>query len=970
MQQTTIISYNCQGNIPSSATSIATTIRHAQNNQVHMICLQETHQAAKYRPRLGKSTTSAFSGHIPDPSTKQTYYQGVGTILNPIHQHKWTTKALPLTEPRLASVLARTTPPLHIINVYAPDTGQSAAELNVFLDKLQQRVNLTPASPLVIIGDINRTPTRATANPSWSAFITRNNLTITAPSGPTNHQAGTIIDYTLTRCVTNIRVTTIPQARTGHQGHSAHNPIECTLNWAATMNNPRWSLPRPPDRSFSWASRTHINIEGNNPREWTTYRQRTNALAISKPPGESIQHDTIQEIIRQAAVATKPESKSPQQVTIQEAGRTQANTYTIQHITNLLQQEAKNLEEERADRWHAKNQTAQQHKEVRTRLEAALDKFFNITKQGGVPKALLVGGVLEANTTQIANLLAEQYAQTSDNPQDRPLPSILEADQAPPLMIDVEDIEGAIRALGNKAPGPDGIKAPMYKQASPKLITRIAKLIQATINEGTIPEQWRYAIVHPIFKAGGSLTNPKDYRPISLTPILYRALGLVITRQLIKEIEDQLPTEQFGYKSKRTATMQIACLIQDLTTNTNKTAVLLDISKAYDQVPRSLLIQKLLQMNVHPRLVRCIAQAHTNTKIIVRGARRWQATKSGVRQGCSMAPILFTIFTANWLSSWAKEMRSLMWLPTDPPTSDRPTHGRAQMYVDDTAIIGDTNNHTQELTTAMEKVIEANHLKLNQTKYKLLSAATTPQNFTTNIGTTISPENSTRYLGLFLGKGEQLAQETLEAKKRQSAQMEATLRRTGLLHPNQPAKATAMAVALHVWPKIQYGIEIWGTIPGAKQIIKRWLALITQTTPSAGQTSEVLTSARTSDGLVQMACARLHTAALRPGMSNTELRNQLQQAHAGTLIGHIVSRSKDLIESPLQLSQTLESRDVTYLLTRARHNILQKEIKNPKSNTFLSFITNYLTPEQVAGTKPIPPHPGWKSWEHAVKRHG
>ncbi len=965
MQQATFISYNCQGNLPSNATSISATIRHAQNNQVHMICLQETHQAAKYRPRLGRKTVSAFSGHTPDPSIKQTYYQGVGTILNPLHQDKWTTQALPLTEPRLASVLSCTTPPLHVVNVYAPDTGQPVAELDDFLDRLQRRINLTPTSPLVIMGDINRTPTGATATPSWAAFITRNNLRVTAPTAPTNHQAGTIIDYIITRGVINPTTTTIHQDRTGHKGHSAHNPIECTIGWAATTNRTQWNLPRPPSRSFSWAGRGDINIEGNNPREWKDYSKHTETLTTNTPPSTSIrqEHDTIQSIIRQAAAATKPDTKSPQQITIKESVHQQANTHTVQHLTQLLQQETTSLEEGREEKWRSKAQTAEHHKEVKARLEAALDKFFNITKQGGVPKALLIGGVIETNTNQIANVLTAQYARTSCNPQDSPPPHIPEADQAPPLLISIEDIEGAIKALGNKAPGPDGIKAPMYKRANPKLITRIAELIQRSINEGTVPEQWRYALVHPIFKAGGSLTNPKDYRPISLTPILYRALGLVITRQLIKEIEDQLPTEQFGYKSKRTATMQVACLIQDLTTDTNKTAVLLDISKAYDQVPRHLLIQKLLQMGIHPRLVRCIAQAHSNTRIIVRGANRWQTTQSGVRQGCSMAPILFTIFTANWLSSWAKEMRNQAWLPTDQPTNDRPAHGRAQMYVDDTAIIGNDNHHTQELTAAMEKVIQANHLSLNPTKYKLVTASPAAQTFTTNIGTTISPNNSTRYLGLYLGSGNQLAQETLEAKKRQSVQMEATLRRTGLLHPSQPAKATAMAVTLHVWPKIQYGIEIWGTLPGAKGIIKKWLAHITQTTPSAGQTSEVLTSTRTSDGLVQMACARLHTAALRPSMRNTKLRDQMQQPPADTLIGRMLRQSRGLIDNPQQPSQTLEGRDVTHLLTRARHNILQQEIKNPRSNTFISFITNYLTPEQVAGTKPIPPHPGWRSWE-------
>lgn len=927
-----------------------------------MICLQETHQPAKHRPRLAKNIRSAFAGHQPDPTTRGPYYQGVAVITNPSHHNLWNIHALPLTNPRIISAFSQTTPPLHLINVYAPDTGQPAAALTDFLSKLQQSLDLTPTGPLVIVGDINRSPTDARRDRTWNAFITNNSLTITAPTNPTNHQAGTIIDYTLTRNVSGVTTTVTNQTRTGMQGHSAHNPIECNIRWRGRPNPTHWILPNPPSRAFQWAGPKDLNIEGNNPAEWKTYVQHTKSLAHAHPPIANIQqeHDLIHSIIKQAAAKTKPESKSTQQITTRPPTRPQPTNRSVQDIIADMQEADRERMEERAATWKNKRQSQEQHREIKSRLQSTLNKFFNQAKQGGIPKALIHGGIVETKPRQLATILAKQYANTSQNPQDGQNPDI---PTAQPLLVDTEDIQGAILALGNKAPGPDGIKAPMYKRAAPQLITRIAKLIQAVINEGVIPEQWRYALVHPIFKPGGSLTNPRDYRPISLTPILYRALGLVITRQLILQIEDQLPTEQFGYKSKRTATMQVACLIQDLTINTSKTAVLLDISKAYDQVPRALLIDKLLQMKVHPRLVRCIAAAHTDTRITVRGATAWHKTSSGVRQGCSMAPILFTIFTANWLSSWAKEMRGLQWSPADPPTSDRPANGRAQMYVDDTAIIGDTNQHTQTLTTAMEKVIQANLLSLNQDKYKLVTALTTSPTFTTTTGTVITPEESTRYLGLYLGKGDQLTQEILKAKRKQSDQMITTLQRSGLLHPAQPARAAATAITLHAWPKIQYGIEIWGTLPGAKPIIARWLAYITQTTPTAGQTAEVLTSKRTAAGLTQIACARLHTAALRLSMANTTLRAQLDQTPSDSPLGRLISQAKQLIDNPIYHTQTLDSRDVTHLLTRARHNLLLQEIQNPRSNTFLSFITNYLTEDQIKGTKPIPPHPGWRSWE-------
>jgi hypothetical protein len=75
----------------------------------------------------------------------------------------------------------------------------------------------------------------------------------------------------------------------------------------------------------------------------------------------------------------------------------------------------------------------------------------------------------------------------------------------------------------NKPVGPDGIPDEILKTGGEAMIPYVARLLEITINNGTIPRDWKTAIVVPLDK-GGDRSVVKYYRPVSLTSVVCKQM--------------------------------------------------------------------------------------------------------------------------------------------------------------------------------------------------------------------------------------------------------------------------------------------------------------------------------------------------------------------------------------------------------------------------------------------------------------
>ena len=85
-----------------------------------------------------------------------------------------------------------------------------------------------------------------------------------------------------------------------------------------------------------------------------------------------------------------------------------------------------------------------------------------------------------------------------------------------------------------KASGPDGIPARLLKELANDLAPLLTLIYQASLQQGCIPDEWKKALINPIYK-NGDRSSPASYWPISLTCIvcklwsIFYLLAFIIT---------------------------------------------------------------------------------------------------------------------------------------------------------------------------------------------------------------------------------------------------------------------------------------------------------------------------------------------------------------------------------------------------------------------------------------------------------
>jgi len=118
------------------------------------------------------------------------------------------------------------------------------------------------------------------------------------------------------------------------------------------------------------------------------------------------------------------------------------------------------------------------------------------------------------------------------------------------------------------------------------LSKQIVDLFNASLRTGIFPENWRNAVVVTIPKPGKDPLEAKSYRPISLLPVLSKALEYIICNKIRMTSESRLSERQFGYTQGRSTVDAITRVLNWKMERPEKYAigVFLDISGAFDNL--------------------------------------------------------------------------------------------------------------------------------------------------------------------------------------------------------------------------------------------------------------------------------------------------------------------------------------------------------------------------------------------------
>ena len=175
----------------------------------------------------------------------------------------------------------------------------------------------------------------------------------------------------------------------------------------------------------------------------------------------------------------------------------------------------------------------------------------------------------------------------------------------------------------SKATGPDGIPVVVLQKCSPELSPVLSKLFAKCVSESCFPSCWKFPSVIPVFKNSGERSDPRNYRPISLLPIISKVFESLINRSLVNHLDSNnlFSDFQYGFRSGR-STADVLTVISErvyraLDACGETRAIALDISKAFDKVWHAGLLHKLKSYGISGPFLEIINYFLSDRKIRV-----------------------------------------------------------------------------------------------------------------------------------------------------------------------------------------------------------------------------------------------------------------------------------------------------------------------------------------------------------------
>ena len=669
------------------------------NKSVRIIQLNVRKQGAVHDSLMNdKETRDAVALAIQEPQARRI--QG-RLLTTPMTHHKWTkmvpsawregrwairsmlwvnkdveAEQVPIESPDLTAAVIRLPERLiFMASVYVE--GGDAAALDDACDRLRKaitkvRQDAGTVVEIIIVGDFNRhdqlwggddvsLTRQGEADPiidlmnefSLSSLLKRG--TKTWHGGGQNRDCESTIDLVLAS--ENLTQSMVKCAIHGTEHGSDHCAID-------TIFDAPWPAPQHPERL----------LLKNAP--WKEINARI-ATALAATPSEgTVQQktDRLTSVVSEAVHALTPRAKpSPHAKRWWTADLTQ-----LRQIYTYWRNHARS--ERRAGRkvLHLENMAAsaakQYHDAIRKQKKRHWNEFLadndNIWKAakylksggdavfGKVPQLLRADGTMTADHKEQADELLTKFFP--------PLPDIIDDEGTRPQRapvetsaITMEEVERQLLATKSwKAPGEDGLPAIVWKMTWPVVKHGVLELFQASLDEGTLPKQWRHAKIIPLKKPNKeNYTIAKAWRPISLLATLGKVLESVIAERISHAVETYglLPTSHFGARKQRSAEQALLLLQEQIYAAWRGRRVLslisFDVKGAYNGVCKERLLQRMKARGIPEVLLRWVeafcSERTATIQINGQASEAQSLPQAGLPQGSPLSPILFLFFNAD-----------------------------------------------------------------------------------------------------------------------------------------------------------------------------------------------------------------------------------------------------------------------------------------------------------------------------------
>ncbi|CAH8480123.1 unnamed protein product [Dicrocoelium dendriticum] len=260
-----------------------------------------------------------------------------------------------------------------------------------------------------------------------------------------------------------------------------------------------------------------------------------------------------------------------------------------------------------------------------------------------------------STSMEAANALQMQYAPTFQTvlpPSD--LPSFVFC--SPGLTHINFTAEAVLQKLTSlrkhSSPGVDAIRPEALGVAANQLAGHLAQFFQHCLDQNQVPAMWKLGIISPIHK-GGSRSDPSNYRPVTLLPILSKVMESIVADALVCYLENcnLITPEQHGFRRQRSCTTNLLIARSSWTEAADAgegvDVIYLDFSKAFDRLDHRILLSKLQHYGIGDPLLSWIANFLFQRQLVVRVRSSLSdpiQVECGVPQGSVLGPRLFLVF--------------------------------------------------------------------------------------------------------------------------------------------------------------------------------------------------------------------------------------------------------------------------------------------------------------------------------------